>query len=280
MIAEPTERRSSKRYSVETDRAEVSVRFAGADHEAVMADMSGSGFGLLLMKGSHVDPGQLIRLTSFDGNTVFDLEVVHVRMEDVFQHVGLRRLNDENCSTVPLFRRGEKSYSVQLPGASPLIFIGTIVGFSATCIGLVEIIRPDPDRIKKPPMSAHQQALADAANRLSPEEKRQRILERTNRHKEVRFRKKEKPTPNFWTRLTGPDRKQMKELVGSRDISWHELVRKLELSTTQQNRILTTLINEEPIDLQLRDAREEMISTLTSEQLAKFNQLLATLPIQ
>ena len=102
MIAEPTERRSSKRFTVEADRADVVVAFDGTDHHAVISDMSATGFGLLLLKGSHVTLGDKVQLTDSETGTIFDLEVIHIRPEDGFQYVGLRRVSDETPFSLPL----------------------------------------------------------------------------------------------------------------------------------------------------------------------------------
>jgi len=115
VIAEPTERRSSKRFTVEADRADIVVEFGGEDHRAVMSDMSATGFGLLLLKGSHVASGDHVQLNDPDTDTTFDLEVVHVRPEDGFQYVGLRRMSDKTLLSIPLFRFAGKTYELKMP---------------------------------------------------------------------------------------------------------------------------------------------------------------------
>jgi hypothetical protein len=279
VIAEPTERRSSKRFAVDADRAEVVVEFDGVDHRAVMSDMSASGFGLLLLKGSKIAPGSRLQLTEADADTVFTLEVVHVRPEECFLYVGVRRVSDTTRFSIPLFRWAGRTYELKMPiGAAPLIFVGVIVGFSGTCIGLVELMRGvGNDRGTQ--SSAHQQFLHDRSTRISPEEKRERLLERSQkqRSRQLLTRPELLESTSLWERLTGPNREQVGRLVGNRNISWSELVSQLELSKEQQSRIQGLLNSNDAQKVQA--ARSQMLTMLTAEQRSAFNQLLAALPI-
>lgn len=279
MIAEPIERRSSKRFGVDADHAEVVVDFDGADHRAIMSDVSATGFGLLLLKGSRVAPGTHVRLINPDLETTFELEVVHVRPEESFQYVGLRRLSDETSHSIPLFRLAGKTYSLPMPCASPLIFVGVIVGFSTTAITLVELIRGGAeDNAKLTKNSVHEQALIDASNRISPAEKRRRLLARSRERAADRSASHLlEITPNFWERITGPSREQVGRLVGNRNISWSDLIKKLDLSREQQDRIHGLLNSDDAGEVQA--ARTEMLSMLTAEQRSAYHQLLATLPL-
>lgn len=279
MLAEPTERRSSKRFTVEADRAEVVVDFDRTDHRAIISDTSATGFGLLLLRGSQVAPGSQLRMIDAGTKTVFELEVVHVRREESFLYVGLRRVSCESPHSVPLFRFAGYSYNLKMPGASPLIFIGVVFGFSFTCITLVELISGAPGHSKQTPNSVHEQALIDARQRLSPAEKRQRLLERSrrNRTNQLLTRQNSQTTASLWEQITGPNREQVGRLVGDRNISWNELVTQLNLSQVQQKRIQGLLDSNDPEKVQA--ARTRMMTLLTAEQRSAFNQLLATLPL-
>lgn len=279
MIAEPTERRSSKRFTVEADRADIVVEFGGEDHRAVMSDMSATGFGLLLLKGSRVAPGDHIQMTDPETETVFDLEVVHIRPEDGFQYVGLRRVSDETLLSIPLFRFAGKMYKLTMPGASPLIFVGVVLGFSGSGITMMEFLKVAGSPSKQTPNSVHEQSIIDAKPQISLEEKRRRILERSQRastrnvasHRDIEL------TPSFWERIIGPNREQVGRLVGGKSISWSELVSQLNLSTAQQDRI-QGLLNSDDSD-KVEAARSQMMTLLTAEQRSTFNQMLATLPL-
>lgn len=279
MIAEPTERRSSKRFTVEADRADVVVDFDGTDHRAVMSDMSATGFGLLLLKGSHVAPGDRVQLTDSDTGTVFDLEVVHIRPEDGFQYVGLRRVSDETPFSIPLFRFAGKTYTLKMPGASPLIFVAVVFGFSGSAISMMKFLDTAGSIGKQTQNSVHEQAIIDARQRISPEEKRRRILARTQRYAEKRqnSRQEIELTPSFWERITGPNREQVGRLVGGKNISWSQLVSRLDLSKRQQDRIQSLLHSNDPD--KVATAKSQMMTMLTAEQRSTFNQLLATLPL-
>lgn len=279
MIAEPIERRSSKRFTVEADRAEIVVNFDGADHRAVMADMSATGFGLLLLKGSRVAAGDKVQLSDPDTGTVFELEVVHVRPEDGFQYVGLRRISDETPFSIPLFRFAGKTYTLKMPGASPLIFLAVVFGFSGSAISMLKFMESAGGAAKQTPNSVHEQAIIDARERISPEEKRRRILARTQRYADKRLGvgRELELTPSFWERITGPNREQVGRLVGGRNISWSQLVSRLSLSKAQQDRILGLLHSDDPSKVEA--ARTQMMTLLTAEQKSTFNQMLATLPL-
>lgn len=280
MIAEPIERRSSKRFTVEADRAEVVVDFNSTDHRAVISDTSATGFGLLLLRGSQIAPGNRIRLIDAETNSVSELEVVHVRPDESFQYVGLRRVSCETAHSVPMFRFAGYSYNLKMPGASPLIFVGVILGFSVTSISLVELMSGGAADSKQTKNSVHEQALIDASQRLSPAEKRERLLERARRNRTrqvVSRRRDSQTTTNLWEQITGPNREQVGRLVGGRNISWNELVTQLNLSQAQQERIQGLLDSDDPKKVQA--ARTQMMTLLTAEQRSAFNQLLATLPL-
>ncbi|MDA0810009.1 MAG: PilZ domain-containing protein [Planctomycetota bacterium] len=279
MIAEPTERRRSKRFTVEAGRAEVVVEFGGEDHRAVLSDMSATGFGLLLLKGSRVAPGSHVQLTDSETDTTFDLEVVHVRPEDGFQYVGLRRVSDKTPLTIPLFRFAGKTYKLTMPGFSPLIYFAVVFGFSGSAIMMMEFLQLAGSGAKQTPNSVHEQAIMAERPRLSLEEKRRRIFERTHRAstKTVTSRQNLELTPSFWERITGPNREQVGRLVGGRNISWSQLVSRLGLSKAQQDRV-QALLNSN--DQQAAEAaRLRMMSLLTDEQRSTYQQMLATLPL-
>ncbi len=279
MIAEPIERRRSKRFAVEADRAEVVVQFDGADHRAVMSDMSATGFGLLLLKGSRIASGDRVQLTDQKSKTVFELEVIHVRPEESFQYVGLRRVSDRTPLSIPLFRFAGKMYKLPMPSFSPLIYVGVVLGFSGTSITMIELLTGDTGHTKQTQNSVHEQARIDASQRISPEEKRQRLIARSQsrRTNPIVSRPDIEITPSFWERITGPNREQVGRLVGGRNISWSELVSQLSLSKVQQNSI-QGLLHSNDVE-KVEAARTQMMTLLTDEQRSVFNQLLATLPL-
>ena len=279
MIAEPIERRSSKRFTVEADRAEVVVNFDGADHRAIISDMSSTGFGLLLLKGLRIVPGCRVQLTDTETQTVFQLEVVYVRPEESFQYVGLRRMSDETPHSIPLFRFAGKMYTLPVPSFSPLLYVAVVLGFSGTSITMIELITGGGDSARPTRSSSHRQASSNVSQQVSPAEKRQRLLERSKRRhtNQLVDRSEIQITPGFWERITGPSREQVGRLVGNRKISWSELVTQLSLSEAQQDRIQGLLGSDD--DEKVQAARAQMMTLLTDEQRSAFNQLLATLPL-
>jgi hypothetical protein len=278
VIAESIERQSSKRFTVEADLADVVVNFGGADHLAVMSDMSAAGFGLLLLKGSHVAPGDRVQLTDSETDTTFKLEVVHIRPEDGFQNVGLRRISDETSFSIPLFRFAGKNHKLKMPSVSPLIFLVVVFGFSGSAISLLKFLESAGSAAKQTPNSVHEQAIIDARQRISPEEKRRRILARTQQYTDKRLvgRQELELTPSFWERITGPNREQVGRLVGGKTISWSQLVSRLGLSKKQDG-ILGLLSSDDPSKVEA--TRPQMMTLLTAEQRSTFNQMLATLPL-
>lgn len=279
MIAEPKERRSSKRFTVEADRADIVVEFDGEEHRAVLSDVSATGYGLLLLKGSRVAVGDQVHFTDSETGTVFDLKVVHIRPEDGFQYVGLRRVADKTPLSIPLFRFAGRTYKLTMPGASPVIFFAVVFRFSGSAITMLEFLQLNGNADKLTPNSVHEQAIMAERPRITLEEKKRRILERTQRSstRSVTGRRNLELTPSFWERITGPNREKIEQLVGGKEISWSQLVSRLELSKAQQDRILGLLNSDDPG--KAKAARTQMMSLLTAEQRSAFNQMLATLPL-
>ena len=279
MIAEPTERRSSKRFTVEAARADVVVDFDGTDHRTVISDISATGSGLRLLKGLHLTLGDKVQLTDSETGTIFDLEVVHIRPEDGFQYVGLRRVSDETPFSLPLFRCSGKTYTLKMPGASPLIFVAVVFGFSGSTISMMKFLDTAGSVGIQNPDYVREQAISDAQQRISPAEKHRRIVARTQRYTDMRQngRQEIELTPSFWERITGPNREQVGRLVGGKNISWSQLVSLLDLSKRQQDRIQSLLNSNEPD--KVSSAKSQMMMMLTADQRSTFNQMLATLPL-
>ena len=279
MIAELTEQRSSKRFTVEADRADVVIDFDGTDHRAVISDISATGFGLLLLKGSHVTLDDKVQLTDSETGTIFNLKVVHIRPEDGFQYVGLRRVSDETPFSLPLFRCSGKTYTLKMSGASPLIFIAVIFGFSGSTISMMKLLDTTGSVGIQNPDYVREQATIDAQQRISPAEKRRRIVARTQHYtdKRQKGRQEIELTPSFWERITGPNHEQVGRLVGGKNISWSQLVSLLDLSKRQQDRIQSLLNSNEPD--KVSSAKSQIMTILTADQRSTFNQLLAALPL-
>lgn len=113
----------------------------GEEHDAVISDVSASGFGLLLFRGLHVPVGTVLRLVADD--SVHECEVVHTRPEESFQYVGVRRLTDAAMTEVSLFACGS-SLSKNGSFACPLTIFSFVICIVLGAVGVAIYIDVNP----------------------------------------------------------------------------------------------------------------------------------------
>jgi hypothetical protein len=127
------ETRSAKRYIAPSERARAIVIIDGEEHDAVVSDVSASGFGLLLFRGLHVPEGGVLRLVADE--SVHECEVIHTRPEDSFQYVGVRRLTDAAMTEVSLFACSS-SLSRNGSFACPLTICSFVICLALGAVGV------------------------------------------------------------------------------------------------------------------------------------------------
>ncbi len=127
------ETRTAKRYIAPSDRAQAVVIIDGEEHDAVISDVSASGFGLLLFRGLNVPEGSVLRLVADD--SIHECEVIHTRPEDSFQYVGVRRLTDAAMTEVSLFSCSS-SLSKSGSFACPLTICSFVICLALGVVGV------------------------------------------------------------------------------------------------------------------------------------------------
>ncbi len=136
-----SETRMTKRYVAPSERAQAIVIIEGEEHDAVISDVSASGFGLLLFRGLHVPAGMVLRLVADD--SVHECEVVHTRPEESFQYVGVRRLADAAMTEVSLFACGA-SLSKNGSFACPLTIFSFVICIVLGAVGVAIYLDVNP----------------------------------------------------------------------------------------------------------------------------------------
>ena len=135
------ETRTAKRYVAPSERAQAIVIIDGEEHDAVVSDVSASGFGLLLFRGLHVPRGTVLRLVADD--SVHECEVVHTRPEESFQYVGVRRLTDAAMTEVSLFANGA-SLSKNGSFVCPLTICSFVLCLVLGAVGVLVFLDVNP----------------------------------------------------------------------------------------------------------------------------------------
>lgn len=278
MAFDTQENRKHKRYAVPTDSAEVSIILDGEEHRAIMSDTSADGLGLLLMPGATVEPGRILRLVARD--TVHECEIVHIRPDDVFLHVGTRRLADVAMADVKLFRDtrnlfGARQVSVTLmSSAGLLIALGAFAIYGLMSMG-VDVLpsRSEEEIAREKTALAMQRPLHERvqdAQKRQEERRRARIAAKANK-------KRDDGIFSFLTRKS----RVTENLVGNRRVNWDDLVTGLGLSASQQSEILDSA--EQLMDSSSAPpgaAKARAMKVLTKEQRSKFATLVATAPVR
>lgn len=132
------ERRTHKRLPIPVDRAQAMVVIGRREYRAIVADMSSSGYGLLMLRGVPVEQGGKLRIVTEEG--ISECEVIYTRNEENFLHVGTRRLSEVPFTELPRFRKASQFFRQSITAASPLIFLGVVFGFSSLMIGIIIVV--------------------------------------------------------------------------------------------------------------------------------------------
>ena len=132
------ERRTHKRLPVPRDRAQAMIVIGRREYRGVIADLSTTGFGLLLLRGVPAELGGRLRIVTEEG--ISECEIVHTRTEENFLHVGTRRLSEVPFTELPKFSRATQFFKQSIQAASPLIFLAVVLGFSSVMIGMIIVI--------------------------------------------------------------------------------------------------------------------------------------------
>ncbi|MBI1311436.1 hypothetical protein GC176_09025 [bacterium] len=264
------EHRTAKRFGASSERAQAIVIIDGEEHDAVVSDVSASGFGLLLFRGLHIPIGSLLRLIAED--SVHECEVIHTRPEDAFQYVGVRRVTDAAMTDVAQFWLG-KSLFANGSFVCPFTIISFVMclGLSVVAVSLYFDFNP---------FAAFQADEAATSAALTSEERSRAFeyrREQARLRREAVLRERSQTGPrepsilDFFTR----ESRSAKALAGNRDLDWNDLTIELGLSESQERSMVEILAGGSQESRQsAAAAKARALKLLTTEQRARYRHLL------
>lgn len=254
--------RDFRRYAVSTDRAQGIVSFDGMEHDAVIADTSATGFGLLLMRGVHLEVGQTLCLMADE--SIHECEVAYIHPEESFQHVGVKRLSDTPMVELKVFHLGRPLYKPKAGGMSFLLFIGVIVGFTAMFISVATVMG-----FKRAGQGDNaSEVFAGGIRNESASQPAVNLRDRIEQKKRQSQFADRQSGGGSLTNLLRKQQVAVRRLLNKSGMSWETLVETLGLSSSQERRLLETLNNGSAIS-----AKEAALNILSLEQRMKLSLL-------
>lgn len=219
-----SERRKAHRFVVDPDRAQVTVKAGSSCTSAVMTDMSSNGIGLLVLRGLHLDAGQVIKVEIDD--VVHDCEVVQCMAEEMFQRVGARRLKEHFDMPDPMKEIIERSSGGDMSAVGSVLTITLGLCVAALIFGVIQLV--DFENLGA---SSKNPGLA------SPEV-RERVISEAERIKQEKERAIREAAAELKARAQQNEEQAAVLITGTGDFSWSALVSQLRLSKTQQRDLL------------------------------------------
>jgi hypothetical protein len=268
------ERRTHKRLPVPHDRAQAMVVIGRREYRAVIADVSTTGFGLLMIRGVPAELGSKLRIVTEEG--ISECEIVHTRKEENYLHVGTRRLSEVPFTELPKFRKATQFFRQSIAGASPLIFLGVVFGFSFVMIGMIIVVdvATAPDENKA---GVVDQALAADDK---PAEEPVTELEKVPTPREIVATEVKDFLDSADKALDDLQSRHVKMLATVLEGSgreWDEVAKELQLTPRQEEEIRQAL-EAAPEDQSQLVTRSQLMSLLSSDQRSRLSGILATVP--
>lgn len=264
--------RTARRFDAPSERARAIVIVDGEEHDAVVSDVSASGFGLLLFRGLHVPVGSVLRLVADD--SVHDCEVIHTRPEESFQYVGVRRLTDAAMTEVSLFSSGTL-LSRNGSFACPFTIISFVIclGLGAVAVSLYLDVNPFEAWMTNADDAETTAALTSEERARAFEYRREQA--RLRREAALRERANRGATEpgilDFFTR----ESRAAKALAGNRDLDWGDLTIELGLTESQEKSMVEMLADRpEGAQRSTAAAKSRALKLLTTEQRTRYRNLL------
>jgi hypothetical protein len=253
--------RDFRRYSVQSERADGVVSFDGLEHDAVIADTSATGFGLLMMRGVHLEVGQTVRLMANDA--LHECEVAYIQPEEAFLHVGVKRLSDTPMVELKVFHMGRALYKPKAGGMSFLIFIGVIVGFSGMFISVATVMGFKRNNEGFGPTVNSTETHNGGSRAQSGVSLKERI-EQQKKRALLGSRQLEQAGDSLSSDLRR-QQAAIRKLVNGSSLSWDKLSETLGLSSSQQRQLLDVLNSGSD--------RESALDILSADQRRKLDQM-------
>lgn len=266
--------RSSFRFPIHEDRAHITVLVDQIPHSAVLADMSAGGFGFLVLRGLQLSADSQISLLMDD--TLFECRVAYARPDQAFQFVGVERVRDVSVLSLPPMGAASTFYKEAPASSNPLIFVAVVVGFTGLMVGTLSFVGGGGNQ--RPRATA----LANTRELELPTDVVKDSLD-------VRDRSVQQVSDTianarrFVLSAAEKQNRAAKVLAGSHRLTWDTLVKQLELTGHQIDRLLE-LTDEQPgadtpSPASVEQRRTLAMDVLTPEQKTRFSQLIATGPL-
>ncbi len=266
------ETRTAKRYVAPSERAQAIVLIDGEEHDAVVSDVSASGFGLLLFRGLHVPAGTVLRLVADEA--VHECEVVHTRPEESFQYVGVRRLTDAAMTEVSLFSFGTL-LSKNGSFACPLTIFSFVIclGLGTVGISIYLDVNPFEAWFVEPDDGETTAALTSEERARAFEYRREQA--RLRRENALRARMNHGTAEPGFLDFFQRESRAAKSLVGNRDLDWGDLTVELGL-TEDQEKSMVDILSGSGAGSQRSSAaaKSRALKLLSTEQRTRYRNLL------
>lgn len=266
------DQRTGRRYDAPSDRAQVIVIIDGEEHDAVLSDVSASGFGLLMFRGLQVPVGSVLRLVADD--SVHDCEVIHTRPEDSFQYVGVRRLADAAMTEVSLFSFGAL-FAWNGSFVCPMAIVSFVICLFLGIVGISIYLDVNPleNWIVQSGEEETVAALTSEERARAFEYRREQArLRREAALRERMARGMNEPgILDFFTR----ESRAARVLAGNRDLDWDDLTIELGLTEDQEKSMVEILAGRRAESRQSAAvSRSRALKLLTPEQRERYWNLL------
>lgn len=268
-----SDHRSSKRFALPHDRAQALVVNGSQESRAIIADTSATGVGLLMLRGTAISVGTRIKLVTEEG--IADCQVIHTRKEESFLHVGIRRLSEVPFDELPEYRKPQQFFRQSMGSASPLIFLGVVLGFSSVMIGMVLIV--DVASSRNAQQAEVEETRLRAVDAYVEEVKEVELLEPNLTPRQIAAAE-----VNGYLDSAGEALDKFKSrhvqmistVLEGTGLQWEEVTQKLRITPAQEAQIRAAL-EADPIDQTVVITRARVMSFLDSEQRAGFSRILA-----
>jgi|GEM_PF-5037812 len=259
-----SERRKAHRFVVDPDRAEVTVVVGSSRTAGVLVDLSSSGMGVLVLRGLPLAPGQVIQVEV--ENVVHDCEVVECVVEEMYQRVGVRRLQEHFDMPDPMQAILKKT------GPSDMSAVGTALAITlGLCVAALSFgvfqsldLGGPTDPAQKPIANAREL------------EMRQRVSTEAERIAQEKDRALREAGAETAARTQQYQEQAAVLLTGSGDFSWSSLVTHLRLSSGQQRDLINLVETGTTTSSRLTpsELRERATDLLSEAQRRRIKQLV------
>lgn len=233
-------KRRSKRIPALPDRAQILVVVEGQEHRAVMVDQSSDGFGVYVLPGVPIQTGVRLQVICDEGIHVCD--VMHMRHENDFEYLGLKRVETLPLLETPRRAKQRRWYKVTISSKPPVGFIAFSFVLAFACTAGFLAGRPYLEKILGGRTS--QKKMQSAVERMNASRKRANEAAADVASLKDRLTKKSDAsshpalTPQA-ALLSQQQQTALLRLFGPKPPSWSDLVRRVELNADQEARLPT-----------------------------------------